>query len=320
MRIRTGLLGMLSIATLSTRAFANPIVDGFWDTQNAEGYTISQDSYIVGPANANTWTGALGIYQDKNLLYLMFAQPTGIVDNSYGTTKVGWSGNGHTSMSDLVGSDKAEFVLKVGSTTVWDGTVDYIETCTNNNVTTYKSGGVLAGTNGCTKSDGSVTTGSASAVVATATSLQWDLNSSCWAGTSGITTNSPSTGSNSPNAAYNSDNPPGCTSTPPAGYSAGTNWLYEVEYEVEIDLNQIANGAYAGMSFTSTTNGGGTCPTGQACADVPSGHDSPQKVSANGSCGALCNTTTTPEPATFALLGTGLFGLGGFARRRRMKE
>jgi hypothetical protein len=32
------------------------------------------------------------------------------------------------------------------------------------------------------------------------------------------------------------------------------------------------------------------------------------------------NVTATPEPGTMALIATGLFGMGGFARRKRQRH
>src|ERR1051325_162170 len=100
-----------------------------------------------------------------------YLQSRSVVDNTYGSGAVGWPG-GHT-FSQLLGSDKAQFVFYNGAgTKVLDAYVDYISAASTS---VYPSG---YGTLGVTGGDGAVNFGSASNVVSVMTTITRSLNQS----------------------------------------------------------------------------------------------------------------------------------------------
>jgi hypothetical protein len=126
------------------------------------------------------------------------------VDNTYGTTAIGWGAKGHT-FNNLVGSDKLELALQdANGVEQMYLEIDYISDDDN-----APSG---FATEGVTK----VETGNESDVVSARTSLSENLNT---LGCSSFTTNSPPTDAN-----Y----------TPSV---ACPNWIYDVWYEVTVKLS-----------------------------------------------------------------------------------
>lgn len=149
----------------------------------------------------------------KDLIHVRLTLNPGFVDNTYGTTAVGWSGGdaghmgpmamGHT-FWDLVDSDHCEVDFKNSSgSVVLSFNLDYISADANA-PSGFTSLGVFGG-------DGNMLVGDAGSIAYYGSSLSRDLNA---CGYGSYTTNSPATDANyTPNAA-----------TP--------NWDYDVVYDV----------------------------------------------------------------------------------------
>ncbi|HEX4446985.1 MAG TPA: hypothetical protein VH044_09620 [Polyangiaceae bacterium] len=208
--------------------------------------------------------------QGQGLIHVRLTMNPAFVDNTYGTTAIGWSSGdagtaapaapapptgmgmmgamgmpggtgmgtpmpagpgGHT-FNDLVGSDHAEFDLSDASgATALSFDLDYVSSDSS-----ALSGYATLGVNG---GDGKMLTGAASAIAYASTSLDRDLNA---CGYESYTTNSPATDSSyTPNAA-----------TP--------NWDYRVVYDVWVEASAF--------------------PGGFGAATIPYVHASPAKLSA----------------------------------------
>lgn len=149
----------------------------------------------------------------KDLVHVRLTMNPGFVDNTYGTTAIGWSGGdagtmgpkamGHT-FWDLVDSDHCEIDFKDSTgSLVLSFNLDYISADTN-----ALSGFTTLGVSG---GDGNMLVGDASSVVYYGSSLSRDLNA---CGYGSYTTNSPATDST-------------YTANP-----ATPNWDYDVVYDV----------------------------------------------------------------------------------------
>lgn len=205
--------------------------------------------------------GTVSIAVDPNGdVTIVFTESLGINDNSYGTNIVNWPRNHN--FSDLVGSDKAQFVFRNGSgNVVFDIFVDYI-TAKSGTPSGYASLGVTGG-------DGAVNLGQAAWLLAWQTSEAANLNTTgyCLAGNctvSGVNllVNSPTT--NPPNTSYN---------LPPAF----NQWFFPIQYMVK-----VSHLAFGSAGFGSVS--------------IPFLHNSPPKAGCNATDIVECAAGPCPCP------------------------
>jgi len=228
---------------LSTTLNATPIVDGRFDPD--EGYTLGHYVNIEVEGDRRSGNipaddGVLWMYRDLATgdLFANLAQPLTLVDNSYGDNSIGWgssapSGKDHK-FRDLKGSDKAQFTITdADGNILLDFIMDYFSKSSSAS-SGYASLGVSGG-------DGKVNTGSASSILAWATSLDYNFNTLGHA----LTEDSPVA-----DDYYITADP------------AYSDWVYEVIYEFRVD----------GAIFQD--NGFGELT-------IPVVHDSPNKIGKN---------------------------------------
>jgi len=204
---------LILAAALMATAGAAPVVDGRFDP--AEGYTSGhwvllnveggKNQPLIPADNGQIW-----LFEDSDGdIYGNFILPLTLVDNTYGSTAIGWgaaapSGKNHK-FDDLKGSDSAEFRFRNGDgDVVLDFQLDYISSSSS------APGGYIS--LGATGGDGKVLVGSAADILAWATSLAYNFNDLGHV----LTQNSPATDQDyTENPLY-----PG--------------WVFEVSYEFKI--------------------------------------------------------------------------------------
>jgi len=222
-------------------------------------------------------------------VFVGLSLPRTLVDNSYGTTAIGWgssaaSGKDHK-FRDLVGSDKAQFVFAdINGVTVLDVTLDYLDTDKKDSKPPYQADK--------TAKDFDVATGNPANILALSTSLfyNWETFGADYPAFFGKDKYSPA-------------------ADPDYGNPALAGWVYDVTYEFE-----IAAAAFAGKSIDLTSG-----------SFIEVVHASPNKVGGNKVYDFVVIPPTqpetepnsvVPEPFTLTTLGLSLLALGGYARRR----
>jgi hypothetical protein len=277
-------------------AKADPFIDGRF--LPSDGYTtgyyasfeVEGDPLIPVADKGQLWTYQDSITKDLSVAFIL---PKSLVDNSYGTTAVGWgsyapSGKGHK-FTDLIGSDDAQFVFTDGlGNIVLDFTMDYIhgygikpDDKPDKNLPPYASGGVVDG-------EGYIDTIKYDPldILAEATSLEYNYVTfgSSYPGNFGKDSDSPATGSQDPADpdSYNVSDPPG-----PSG------WVFDVIYEFQISGSMFSNG-FGGIN-------------------IPLLHISPNKIGKNK---VYDDLELVPVPPAVIL---GVIGLGfsGWLGRRK---
>ena len=204
------------------------------------------------------------IYPLSNLVKIRTTFSKKFVDNTYGTSAIGWP-NGHK-FSDLTGSDHLQLALfdALGVKKL-EFKLDYI-TASTAGASGYKNLGVSGG-------DGGMILGSASSILNTMTAMDYNFNVYNYV----LTTNSPAT-----DTAY----------TPNAAYP---NWIYDVWYEVDVSLSAFGTAGFgtAGISGIHAS----PSKVGTNTVVVVPGNCCDATVSASNS-GTVCNGTTSTLSVT----------------------
>ena len=216
--------------SLSTALNAAPIIDGYFDPD--EGYTLGcyVNIEVEGEkksGNVPADDGVLWMHRDLATgdLFVSLTQPLTLVDNSYGENSIGWgssapSGKNHN-FKDLVGSDKAQFVITDSDDNVLlDFVVDYISESSS-----ASSGYASLGVSG---KDGTMNTGSADSILAWGTSLDYNLNKLAHV----MTTDSPEADDEYVTAD-----------------AACADWAFEVTYEFLIDGAIFQNNGFGELTI-----------------------------------------------------------------------
>lgn len=250
---------------MSSQVFAGPMVDG-----KVEGFSEYAHGYYVNYTfTGGTATGEIWYTQTSDRLYLGFIEPLSVVDNSYeqktGTidNRVDWGTEAHP-FDKLKGSDKAVFRFadtytdKKGKTKAYEFAVDYIHDYSSSGSGDFRSGGVTDG-------DGKVGGVPEYSILNAATSLQWNYSEY---GTGALFDSgsddmdkfySPKTQWNLTGGTidYAGTGGAGLVSVDDA-YDvidpAYEEWIFEVAYEVEIDLN-VFPASFTGIGSFSVYDG-----------------------------------------------------------------
>lgn len=281
-----GVLAMLVMAA----AAAAVTVDGRVEPgEYLTGYELSfqvQDAGMVGGGELWLHRAAGGD------LVVAFTLPKTLVDNSYGTTAIGWgaaapSGKNHN-FKDLIGSDDGrfafEFVLSgTGGTTLFDVTMDYLHGSGNKKEDPPYIGGVTTG------KEFEITVGDAADIVASSTSLayNWDTFGAAHPGYFGKDSDSPAADQDYGNPTL-------------------SGWLYEVTYEFQID-GDVFNGVTIDL-------------LDPGFLAIPLIHASPNKIGKNKVWPQIGppipSSPPIPEPVTLLSMLAGVGALIGYVRRR----
>jgi len=282
-----GLVGIL-VATLivnlwSAGTMEAVTVDGVLTP--GDGYSTTIDLSFEVEGVTEVQTGAkLHMHQAAGSLFFGLALPKTLVDNSYGTTAIGWgasapSGKDHK-FQELVGSDKAQFIFRDANdadAVVMDLTLDYLSADGKDVPPPYVADK--------TAKDFKVVPGtSIDDILNLSTSLKhnWDIFGLSDPGFFGKDVASPA-------------------ADPDYGNPEVSGWVYDVMYEFEIDAGALAGVNLYGGDFIEII------------------HASPNKIGGNkvryfepGPAG----TPPIPEPLTLLGVLIGVTGLRGYLRRR----
>jgi hypothetical protein len=179
-------------------------------------------------ANSPTFTTTLTTFNGVSAYKLEYDQPLSLNDNSYSTSNpTAFWGQSQHKFQDLTGSDKAEFLIKDGSTTLFDFAIDYIS-AKSGTPSGYASLGPFGG-------DGQFSTGDQSAILGWTTSLDDDLNATGYCTAGNCTTGSVNLLTDSP--------PPVSLSDETQGAAAPfTKWNYVDSYTVYIKATALPAG------------------------------------------------------------------------------
>ena len=250
------ILSILIFITLTTPIFATA------PTVNGQFYGDGDDGRYNEISAAPNGRGTLYQYLDGTTLYVAVVVDASVNDNVFGDKSiaddqsyvgsVNWN---HHSSKDLINSDKMQFKLTCGSS-IWEWAQDYV----------YDSDGDsdpaeadwLSGIDG---KDGSIISGGTPPIIASASSMQWNMNNTTWDVTLG--------GTRTANDLWKSPytDPASLAAPNNLGYpdwDGSNNWEWAMVYEMSIDLS-----SWLGQSVTIEVVTAHNSPSQDGNSDLP---------------------------------------------------